>query len=171
MSEDFERSLRFLRIIVLTLVGGAVVFAGTAMILRSGRPAEVTLLSTLAGGLAFFAIAMAAVVPALVVQQGRRQIRAGTFSPPRRGGLQQRLADDETGRGKLLLLYQTRTILAAAFLDGAALFNCTAYLVEGSTISLALGGLTLPLLIALLFPFPARVRRWIDVQERLLRRA
>ncbi|MHC4492029.1 MAG: hypothetical protein ACYTDU_10430, partial [Planctomycetota bacterium] len=100
-----------------------------------------------------------------VANRGRRQIAAGAFAPPARGWLAELTGSEE---GRLLLLYQTCTILGAAALEAAALLACVAHLVEDAPAVLAVGVGLAGLLLAAEFPTRARAERWVTAQRRLL---
>jgi hypothetical protein len=57
--------------------------------------------------------------------------------------------------GKLSIVYMTRTIVAAALLEGAALMAIVAYMLEGSTVAL---GLAVALVAGILLHFPTASR-------------
>ncbi len=62
-------------------------------------------------------------------------------------------------------LYQTTTIVAAAFLEGAAFMNVVAFLLEGNPISLGLAiGLAMGILA--MFPSGQRIATWVEMQLR-----
>ena len=66
--------------------------------------------------------------------------------------------------GTLLGSYQTRLILRWAILEGAALFNLVAYLLDHQLIS-ALVAAALVVTLLLKFSTPGSVRRWIEDQR------
>ncbi|MHC4549610.1 MAG: hypothetical protein ACYTEZ_12630 [Planctomycetota bacterium] len=149
--------LRPLQIVLGLLSGGAVLFAAVALLIRAHRDGvapETTVFTVLAVGFAAVALGLALLLPGTIAAHGRKQI----------GGGASRAEGDEP----LLRLYETCLVLAAAVLDAAALFACTAYLVEGSPVSLALGGVVLPGAIAARFPTRARFERWLAEQTRRL---
>ena len=78
-----------------------------------------------------------------------------------------RAAAGSAATGKLFGVYQTKTIIGAAMIEGAAFLNLVAYLLEGNPITLGLG-LGLAVVIAALFPSPSRVANWIEQRLRLM---
>jgi hypothetical protein len=64
--------------------------------------------------------------------------------------------------------YQTRMIVAAALLEGGAFFMAIAYLVEGHTLAMAVGG-ALALAVAAHLPTAAGVAAWVDQQQERMR--
>ena len=65
--------------------------------------------------------------------------------------------------GNLLAIFQRKTIVGAAMLDGGAFFAAITYMVEGGPVSL-LVAVVLWLGIAAHFPTSSRVTGWIDRQ-------
>lgn len=168
MEASPARLVRALQVIVGTMAAGTLAFAGLVAALRAagrGPPPEGPMLTWLATGLAVITVLMWQLLPSVVAARGRRQIAAGELPPPRGGWLAE-LAESEDGR--LLLLYQTCTMLGAAALEGAALFACVAYLVEAATPALVLGLVLTGLLLLAEFPTRARAERWVAAQRRLL---
>jgi hypothetical protein len=151
--------LRTMRIILLALVLGVVIFFVIAVVMRGqgAQPAPPTPLLTYLGlGLAGVQIVLSALIPGLIVTGGRRQLARTPQSAA---------APDDLR--KLLGLYQTRLIVGSALLEGAAFFLLVAYLVEGDLA--ALGGVVV-LVALLLVRFPTRpgLESWLaEQQERL----
>ena len=169
MAGDTARLVRALRIIVGTMALGTLAFGGVVLALRAagrGPPPDGPILTFLAGGLALMSLMMWQLLPRAVATRGRRQIAKGEFVAPRRSGWLAELAATE--EGGLLLLYQTCTILGAAALEGAALFACIAYLIEGVSWSLVLGVCLAGLMLLVELPTRARAERWVKAQQRLL---
>jgi hypothetical protein len=175
--QRLKPAIMTLRIIVVALATGVVAFAVTAIVIRVQQavaPANDTaeLLTTLGIVAAPVAFLLSRFVPGLIVATSRRQIASGQYGSPaesnphQTGGPQsslRQLGDD----GKLFTVYQTKTIISAALLEGAAFLNIVAYLLGGSPIALGLG-LLLALAIVALFPRNSRVVEWIEGQRRLM---
>jgi hypothetical protein len=123
-------------------------------------------LSTMA--VAFFAIVFVVwwVFPDLIVKKLVQQIAAGTWTPAKNQetGKQIPATAYPTDASRLLVVNQTRTIIAAALLEGTAFFACIAYLVERQIIVLAVPGAVRALMV-LTFPTRDRVGRWVDTQQ------
>jgi hypothetical protein len=123
--------------------------------------------------LAFLAAAIVArcVVPGVIVRAGRRNIARGAFPlSDARGAAQEssRTALERMGdAGKLLTLFQTKTILGAALFEGVAFFMLIAYMVERCTPILAVA-IGLILAIAAHMPTRSGVVHWIEDQLRLV---
>src|SRR5262245_52334388 len=176
---DFENDLgpfvRSLQIVVAALLMGVVMFTGVAVFIqlpnqRNAQQPGLGLLTMVAIGFAAMATAAGMVVPAAIVKNSRRRIKKGDWTPPQgAAGSQQlnRLLSEHREAGKLAMVYQTKTIVAAALPEGAAFFANIAYLLEGSFISL---GLVAALLLVIVGQFPTvpRVSGWIEEQLRLI---
>jgi hypothetical protein len=158
--------LRITRIIVAALALGVVGFAVIAVVQREQNPAPLPpqpVLTYLGLGFGGVMIVLQAVVPGLMTNQLRRKIASGTW--PLRSPARPEVPPDDAG--KLCLLFQSRTITGAAFVEGAAFFLLVAYLIEGQLI--ALGGAAV-MLVLLLVRFPTRLglESWLgEQQERL----
>jgi len=165
------------QIIVAALAAGCLVFLAVAVWIqgrKGGLHWDVTPMTLV---LVLFAVADGAarlVVPPLVVRSGRRAILQGSYQPPVGGTPEQRAAFEEflarTGdAGRLLAVFQTRLILAAALLEGVAFFAIVTYLVEGNGYGLAIA---LAMVVAILLHLPTRsgVIHWIEDQIEQMRR-
>ena len=73
----------------------------------------------------------------------------------------------ENEAGRLAFVYQTKTIIAGALLEGCAFFLLVVHMIEGSPISLG-AALALILALAMLMPTRGRIVRWIENQLELL---
>jgi hypothetical protein len=177
LAQRLKPAILTLRIIVLALAAGVVAFALAAIVIRmqqAAAPANdaaelLTILGIAAAPVAFL---LSRFLPGLIVAKARGQIASGLFGLPSESisreasGLQSslgQLGDD----GKLFTVFQTKTIISAALLDGAAFLNIVAFLLGGSPIALGLG-LLLALAIAAMFPRTSRVVEWIEGQRRLM---
>jgi hypothetical protein len=109
------------------------------------------------------------IVPGALVAQGRRMIAAGQWSLPEGAGDGDATAFiEETGdAGRLLGLYQTRTIIASALLEGVAFFGIIVYLIAQSMIGLVVA---VAMILGLAFHVPTRsgVVHWIEDQLELI---
>jgi hypothetical protein len=161
LAEKLKSAILTLRIIVMALATSVVAFAIAAIAIRMQQAAAPAndvgwTLAVLGIAAAPVAFVLSRFVPGLFVAKSRRQIARGQFGPaaaanPNQiGGVQSGLAqlgDD----GKLFMVYQTKTILSAALLEGAAFLNIVAFLLGGNPVALGLGAL-LALAIAAMFP-------------------
>lgn len=133
------------KIIAGALVFGVVAFAAVVVVLRLGRQPGGTLISFVAVG---FAAAM------IVVRQFVLGIAGGRTGPP------------QPGPAGPLALYQTRMIIGLAILEGAAFFNCIAYLLEGRWWTLLAVAVLVARMLAS-FPTRTRLRQWVADREQL----
>jgi hypothetical protein len=156
--------LHIMRIIIFALVNGLVIFLGIAVFIRLNNPPQpanpnLPVVTFMALGFAVMDLLIHAILPNLTTAAGRRRILQGNGPTDA-----SRLADD---RGQLCALYQTRMIIGAALLEGAAFFLLIAYLLEGQVICLATAVFFVAL-IASKFPTRAGVENWIEKQSYLL---
>src|SRR5262249_15847899 len=114
-------------------------------------------------GIAFAAgvLLLVGLLTSLMETGWRRQIARGNWP----------VLDSRAGEGqpsddvwRWWTLYQTRMLIRAAPVEGAAFLNLIAFLVEGQAFSL---GIALGLLLVLILQFPTRdgVERWIETQR------
>jgi hypothetical protein len=154
-------TVRTLRIIVGALLFGALAFAGVVLFLQSAVGGNLRggwLLTLMAAVFALIAIPVRFVYPEWLARANVARVARGESPiperPPEYAGIV----------WQLLAIYQTRTIIAAALLEGATFFNLIAYLWEGQWPSLAVAGV-LMLLMAALFPTRNRLLAWIEAQQ------
>lgn len=159
--EDLGPVLLTTRIIIGSLIAGLVVFL-TIVVVVIKPEAEARLLLT------YPAVAAALVAPfasfalsRAVAAGARTQIARGAWEPARQESAGPRETGDDAS--KLLAVYQTRQIIGAAIIEGAAFFALIVYMLEGSNLAAGAGVL---LTASLLFFFPTRdgLRRWLEDQ-------
>jgi hypothetical protein len=162
-----EQRLRVMRIIVAALVIGAANFLVIAVYLQeSGQmpPPDQEVLSYHVGIPYAIALLVAHfMIPSLMATAHRRRMartQSMANTPEKQSGSSANL-------GPWYNFYQTRLIVGAAMLEGAALYFVIAYLLEGTAFSLAAAGCFI-LGIAVKFPTRDRVERWIGHQQELL---
>ncbi len=159
LHESFLSRLRQLQVVIAALAGGAAIFLAVVLVLP--RPGDVEradpFLVYLAVAVTVGAVGARFALPGLLRTQGRRQIRAGQSI---RGA-----SDDE----RLLALYQSEVIVAAALLEGAALLCAVAYMVERSTVGIGLGIALVGLMLLWEFPTRSRLEQWLEEQGKRLR--
>jgi len=169
--EEITPVLRQCQIIVGSLIAGSVVFL--VIVLFRGQPqaanAGPPVMTYVA--MAFMAVILVArmIVPAVVARLARRQILLGeTPFLPRVGGASIKGMIENAGdAGRLALIFQTKTIIAGALLEGCTFFMLVAHMIEGSLISLG-AALALILALAMVVPTRAKMARWIENQLELL---
>jgi len=182
--DAIARQVRIPQIIVGALAAGPVFFLVIVIVLVqqgfSGTTDIGPILTYLAVAFAVLAVSARLIVPNLIVARARRGILSGTWHSPQSvysqsqhpQPAQEDLARffEQTGdAGKLFYVFHTRTIVAAAILEGTAFFGLIAYLSEGSLVALVLA---VAMIIAVAAHFPTRsgVLEWIEGQLRLLER-
>ncbi|MEX0678656.1 MAG: hypothetical protein WD063_16370 [Pirellulales bacterium] len=167
--DELKPRVMTLRMIVGALAGGVMAFAALAVLTRAAAPQEpvderAQLLTLLALGLFPVALLASRILPAVMVKKARRQIGAGFDFTSIKQGPGAFLS--ELGEaGALVGVYRTKTIIAAAVLEGAALFGVFAFLLEGSLIALGLAVLLVAAIVAM-FPSASRIAGWIERQLR-----
>jgi hypothetical protein len=175
--EVVPKSVRVSQIIVGALVLGCVSFL--AIVLVIGRPAAqqagdagpALLLSYVALSFLVAGIIARLIMPRLAIRAGRHSIARGTFPRPASDQLSaaQRAAFEQMGdAGRLLMLFQMKTIIAAAILEGATFFLLIAYMIERYTPVLVIA-VAMIAAIAAHMPTSRGVIDWIEDQLRLLR--
>ncbi len=163
LSPTPEGRLRTMRIILGAMCVGVVSVAGIMIWQRQAEPLpapELPLLTFAALGFAAFMAVFSVALPVFLQANWRRQLRQPQ-GPPAAGPAPALSPEDAWW-----LRYQTRLILQAALLEGAAFFQLIAYRLEGLAVSL---GVAAGLLICLLMLFPTRagVERWVATQRDL----
>jgi hypothetical protein len=168
LANQLNPAVMTLRTIVASLAGGVVAFAVLAVWMRLSGPQEpversVPVLTMLA--LALFPVALAAsrLLAALFVRNSRRRIAVEN----RISQSESLVADDARRAGALCGVLQTKTIVAAAVLEGVARLSIFAFLLEGSLLALVVAGLLAAAILAMV-PSAARTVRWIERQLRLM---
>jgi len=147
----------FFLVIVLALAAGA------------GQPADVPVVTYAASAMAAAAVCARLILPGVLVAQARRKMRQGA-SVTGRASLSTVSIDSADQNGdivKLTQVFATRTITAAALLEGATLLLLIAFMIERSPLSLIFAAMLLLALVAL-FPTQSRTAAWIEGQQRLL---
>ncbi len=161
--------VRTLQIIVAALASGVLMFALITVFRPGGgfKPWDTNAIVSVI--LAIVSIGMIPArwfVPAILVQAATRQIAlAGTSSNTARDHQPAATDDDEF---RLLAVFQTRTIIAGAILEGTALMNLVAFLLEGQAYSFVLALLCLAGILAG-FPTQHAVTGWLEHQLRRVR--
>lgn len=170
LENQLAAKVRVLQIIVIALAIGPAVF----LVMTQFMPARVApagqnqILTWLGLGMALSTIVVRLIVPNLMATAQRKKIAAGVgMSAARGGAAMEEPTDRSLTREKLALVYQTRTIVGCALLEGAAFFNTILCLIAPSPVSLGTA-IVLILGVAAHFPTPGRVAQWIETQEQLI---
>jgi hypothetical protein len=163
LSRLYALRLRVMRIILGSLCVGVAAMAAVMVWLRQAEPLPppqpLPVLSFVALGFAAFMAVFSVALPVFLQASWRRQLRerqqVAPAGPP--------FGPDSDWWAR----YQTRLILQAAPLEGAAFFQLIAYRIEGLPVSLGVAaGLFVCLLM--LFPTQAGVERWVAAQRDLM---
>jgi hypothetical protein len=165
LREELSAQIRVLQIIVTAVALGPLVYLGVVVSMAppAGPPAAQGGLSSTLMACAMAAAAVTAwlVVPPLVTRKFRRQIAAGAW-PPTDASVDSHAAP-MSDAGKLGAVYNVRTIIAVALLEGATFFLVFAYQHERNPLALGVG-VALMVGIALHLPTPTRVVEWVERQ-------
>lgn len=140
---NLDQAVRTLQIITAAMVMGVVLFAVVAVVVigaLSDLPDGV-IISTIAAGWTVVAFGLHLIVPSLIAKQ-----QLGSVEPQ-----------------QLPRLYLTKNIIGLAILEGAAMFNVIAVVLEHNAWSLALTGGLLFWMLAM-FPTRTRVEQWVETQ-------
>jgi hypothetical protein len=160
---------RILQIIVLAMASVCLVFLLIATFLRQqngAQPPEVPQLTYLMLVVASFTLAARVIVPSLMVRAARQRLLSGGPAP---GHLPNGppVSTKDAAAHALCAVYQTRTIIAAALLEGATFLLIIAYLLEGVPAVLAIAAVLI-VVIAAHAPSQARLTAWVEQQLRLI---
>lgn len=150
-SPDKDTAIRTMQIIAGALMLGVVAFGGVVGMLLAGRAADdssAQIISYVAAGASLLALVVVASVPASLGQSVDPDAPAEAKERARCGA------------------YQTRMIVRFAILEGVAMLNLVAALIEGQRFNLVIAGFML-LCMALLFPTRSRVESFIKGQSQL----
>jgi hypothetical protein len=149
--DDLAGPIRTIQIMAAAIVAGVGMFLIIVLTLRGQGPAPAASPILLYVGIVFGVAALAArlVVPNLLVAARRRQLPGSSSSRD------------------LLGLFQLRTIVGMALLEGAAFFLVIVYLLDGSQLALLLSILGV-VIVASQFPTRSSIDRWLARQRELI---
>ena len=146
---DKTTALRTMQTIAGGLILGVLVFGGVVSLVARGEEADASqMFASIAAGASLLALVVAAIVP----------LNVSAAAQEDSSGLSRELA--------LYAAYQTRLIVRFAILEGAAMANLAAVLVDHQVYSLAVAGL-LALAMLAMFPTRGRVERFVKSQVEL----
>jgi len=167
-----DARVRTLQIIVAALAMGVMLFLALVLFLGLGKepPVEerqpIITYIALAYGLAAFVAGP--LLSTVIATSSRRKLAAGQARPDAPAPTTGR-PEPAAGRGLtqgLTGIFVVKTIIAAAIYEGAALFLCVAYMLDGNRLSAILAAL-LAAGILMQVPTRDRAQRWLDEQRRL----
>jgi hypothetical protein len=165
-NQAFQRLL-VMRILVIAMTTGCGVLLVIAVVLRAGgqmaAPPDTPIVSYMAVAMALVCTFLSYLIPKVQDANWRKGM-APTFGATGSSGSPAPTADAAMSWWPY---FQTRLIIRCALLEGPALFQFIAYIMEGQIGSLAIG---VALMIGLLAQFPtqAAVERWIEVLRQLV---
>jgi hypothetical protein len=139
------------QIIAAALILGPLVFAGIAFVSVQGQPPGDPTLAFIGIGFSAIAIVLSLLVPTVAANQKLRLLRN---------------AGNEISTADLFAVSQTRVIIRAALLEGAAFFCCIAYMVSRSWLALG-AAFVLLVLMVVFFPTRGRFDDWVREQREL----
>ena len=156
-STDNPQQIRTVQIITFALMQGVVVFAAVAWFISKSKEQADGVIVWIALAFAVFAVVM-------------RSIIGGFLTGALRNGLDRTTWDELPSKkqnSRLIGQFQTKHIIECALLEGAALFNVVAYLIERNITSLIVAGVLL-FLMAMAFPGGSKIDQWVDNQKQLI---
>ena len=141
---------RISQIIAGALMMGVVVFACIAFFIAKGDGLPFPMISFMAIGFAGVTTVMRFVVPTIILNGGKAQLKQA--------------ATDEQPM-VLAGLYQTKTIVGMALLEGAAFFNLIAYIMEKQVWTYGVVAFLLAVM-AISFPSQGQFESWAEEMKR-----
>jgi hypothetical protein len=181
--DQLPRFVRTLQIIVAALAVGGLSFLAVARLVSQFSPPGVgaggqTMTLVIAPIFLLGCLVARVVAPTMIVRNGKRKILRGSFQMPRvefplpQGQI---VAADEAREslesmgdaGALLVLFQAKTIISVAIIEGATFFLLVVYLKERQLVAM---GVAVALILAIVAHFPTRsgTVHWIEDQLRFL---
>jgi len=166
--EQLPAKVRVLQIIIAALFFGCFNFLIIAALVAGNRnnAVEKPTLTYIALAFAASILIPCAMLPRLIVAQGRKKIRSETPA----AGVSFVAENGESinwKAGALMILFQTKAIVLGAMLEGAVFFLTIAYIIEHSPLSL-IPAIALMLLLISLMPTTGRVTIWIEGQMKMM---
>lgn len=176
--DAIARQVHIPQIIVGTLVTGALVFLVIAYVLggqrveagQDGQP----IVTYTAVAFAVMALLARLIAANAICARNRQRIIDRTWQAPQppqyaqdAEGRSAKFLDETGDAGKLFCIFQTKTIVSTALLEGAAFMGAVTYLIEANRIALIVA---VAMIVAVAVHFPSRsgVVRWIEGQLRII---
>ena len=169
--QQLHPRVRVLQIIVSALFLGCFSFLIVAVLVANLNNAVNQIMLTYVGlVMAGMILGVWIILPGIIVSQGRKKIRSDLNLQAEQGSdnsTESKVAKENREVQALMELFQTKTIVAAAMLEGAVFFLLIVYIIEPSMFSL-LPAITLMILLIAKLPTTGRVTNWIEDQMRLV---
>jgi hypothetical protein len=161
-----DRALGALRVIAAAIFSTTALIVGVFALLRPAEVADPPVITYLAVGCAVLTLLLRPMLVARVEADGLARIAAGTFAAAPQSR-QQPLIDRHGQDGQLFLVFQTRTVIALALPEGAALFAAIASRVDGGILGFVVAVVLLAVMVAD-WPSASRWEAWRDERRRRL---
>ena len=147
-SAELLATVQRLRVIGTALVFGVVVFAAVVWFGMGVRPApfELAIVSLVAAAFSVIDFVVHLILPGMVAQQAVKQL------------------GPKPSESHLLLVYQTKTIIRLAMLEGAALFCVVAYILDHQIWTLGIAAALVVFMFASI-PSKTRIAHWVETQR------
>jgi hypothetical protein len=170
--EQLTPKVRTLQIIVAALSFGCFSFLIIAVFATGNfnKAVQQPTLTYIALAMAAMMLSVWAILPGIIVAQGRKNIQRILLSEAKQtseNSAADKTEKENTKAQALLYLLQTKTIVACALLEGTVFFLLIAYVVEHSMLSIA-AAIALLLLLLAQMPTIGRVTNWIENQLSLM---
>jgi len=145
---QITQQLRTLQIIVVALAMGCLTFAVFVIYSNQGKQPIGNTISILAAAVAVVMGLLKTILPNTIssIQNTNRSRR-------------QKESESESSPNGAMAKFTTKTIVACAFLEGAAFFNVIAYMLEGNLWSIGIAGVLIAFML-MEFPSENRFQRW-----------
>lgn len=157
--QTLDETLRSTQIIAGALIAGVVMFGVVATFVGAGADPGEPLVGYIAILFAVSGLVMRSVFPGTITARKRNEIRARVVSGE--------IDESHEMTAALYPLYQTKTIIEYALIEGPAFFVLIAFIVTSRTWVLAVAAALLAVMV-LTFPTRARLEGWIRNQLQLM---
>lgn len=152
---------RMLQIINIGLLTGAITFGAFAVLTAQEPQDGLGIMTIIAVADAVAMMVAWFVVPLVIVAKQRPRIADLLSETPLEPSADAQAMADSAAYRQLLGVYQTKSIIAAAILEGTIFLCAMAYWMEGHPIALMVGGAFLMFMIVTI-PTAARIENWVE---------
>lgn len=156
--ETVNSHTKTLQIIVAALTSGVVIF-GTVALFMNPEKSDDWLIPSIFGGIGILVMIKSFIVPSLIAGSAVSQCLSQTSHPKNDG-------KDNEQKISLVRIFQLKTIVGCALVEGAGFLNIIAYILAGNYINLGVMILTVGLL-ATRIPSANGVKQWVNDQIQL----